>query len=70
MSETTCRHRIECKANSRGRKKSSEEEEVIRLLRQTEEERLQEIAKKETRFLRIEKMKKEGTYTTAPSWLK
>jgi hypothetical protein len=40
------------------------------MLRKTEEERLQEITKKEKQFLRIEKMKKEGTYTTVPSWLK
>ena len=48
MSETTkCCHCIECKANPRLRKKTPEEEEVLRLLRRTEEERLQEIAEKE-----------------------
>lgn len=74
MSETTkCCHRIECKANPRLRKKTNEEKETLRLLRRTEEERLQEIAEKETQFLRIEKMKKiqkENTDTAKPSWLK
>ena len=71
MSETTkCCHRIECKANPRLRKKTPQEEEILRMLRKTEEERLHEIAEKEKQFLRIEKMKKEGPYTTVPSWLK
>ena len=69
MSETTkCCHRIECKSNPRLRKKTPEEEEILRTLRKTEEERLQEIAHKEKHFLMKEKMKKCDTNTKGPSW--
>ena len=68
MSETTSCHCIECKSNPRLRKKTPQEEEILRTLRKTEEERLQEIAYREKQILMIEKMKKDGIDTKLPSW--
>jgi hypothetical protein len=70
MPEKKCYDPICCHPNPKSRKKTVIEEKMLSELRQTEEERLEMIASRETNFLLQKKIEQDKVNMNLPSWLR